>query len=69
MAGASSKETAVFLNILVAVDDSPASRQANLVGSVNTHVHYHSDTAVLSVKGETRADLPDATEAAAEPPG
>lgn len=40
---------------------------ANLLGSVNTHVHYHSDVAVLSVKGDTRVDLPLGQPARADP--
>lgn len=30
--------------------------RANLLGSVNTHVHYHADTAILSIKGDTETD-------------
>ena len=30
--------------------------QANLLGSVDTHVHYHADAAILSIKGDTDVD-------------
>jgi nucleotide-binding universal stress UspA family protein len=31
--------------------------RANVFGSVNTHVHYHTDTPVLSIKGDTEVDV------------
>jgi nucleotide-binding universal stress UspA family protein len=31
--------------------------RANVLGSVNTHVHYHSDTPMLSIKGDTEVDI------------
>lgn len=30
---------------------------ANILGSVNTHVHYHADTPILSIKGDTAVDV------------
>ncbi|HEX6761782.1 MAG TPA: universal stress protein [Gaiellaceae bacterium] len=31
--------------------------RANVLGSVNAHVHYHSDTPILSIKGDTEVDV------------
>jgi nucleotide-binding universal stress UspA family protein len=31
--------------------------QSNVLGSVNTHVHYHTDTPILSIKGDTETDV------------
>ena len=35
---------------------------ANILGSVNTHVHYHADTPILSIKGDTAVDVLAASE-------
>jgi nucleotide-binding universal stress UspA family protein len=30
--------------------------RSNLLGSVNAHVHFHTDTPILSIKGDTQTD-------------